>query len=241
MAAELGSVVLPMPGARRSTRSGHSSNGWDTQLNRLGDILVAPTHQVQKRFAPSDGLSLPDNILAPVPKKRWQNKKVCSNILIYHPALIDQKATLPPPVTLQPCQQLLPNIDPRLGFFVPSPSPTSLSPTHHHEAPAQLPLEPSYVTHRSSPQLSAIGLPTHSPPVYAPPPNTSPSADLNGSDSEGSVADGGQNHELGIDEQSDDEDDRAAHELLCAAPIVGQNLTNTPAVLPYDHQGFAVS
>lgn len=41
----------------------------------LGDILTAPTRQAKKRFAPSDGLSLPNNLLAPVPKKR-QRKKV---------------------------------------------------------------------------------------------------------------------------------------------------------------------
>jgi hypothetical protein len=84
MAAELGSVVLSTPGARRSTRSGRGSGGRDAQLDRLGDILVKPTRQAQKRFAPSDGLSLPDNVLAPIQKKRRRNKKVLSNFLVHY-------------------------------------------------------------------------------------------------------------------------------------------------------------
>jgi len=76
MATELGSVAFPMQGLRRSSRPGRGSNGRDVQLDRLGDVLTAPTHQAQKRFAPSDGLLLPDNALAPVPKRRRRNKKV---------------------------------------------------------------------------------------------------------------------------------------------------------------------
>jgi len=82
-------VVLPTPATCRSTRSGRSLNGRDAQLGRLGDVLVAPTRQAQKRFAPTDGLSLPDNVLAPVQKKRRQNKKVPPNTLICCPALKD--------------------------------------------------------------------------------------------------------------------------------------------------------
>ena len=84
-------------------------------------------------------------------------------------------------------------------------------------------------------------LPTRHPPVYTPPPSASQSPDLSGSESEESDADSRQNHEPDIDEQSDDEDDRAAHELLCATPTVVRGLTANPTVLPYDHQGFAVS
>lgn len=77
MAAELGSVAPAIPAARRSTRSGRGSGGRDTQLDKLGSILVAPTRPPKKRFAPSDGLSLPENVLAPVQKKAHRSKKVC--------------------------------------------------------------------------------------------------------------------------------------------------------------------
>jgi len=237
-----GSVVPPTPGMRRSTRSGRGLNGRDAQLGRLGDVLVAPTRQAQKRFAPTDGLSLPDNVLAPVQKKRRRNKKVSSNILIYYPALKDRKATLPPPtIALHPRQESLPNIDPRLGFSTPRPPPTPSSPIRHHEAPAQLPSKPSYVTRHSSPQPFENMPLTYPPPVYIPPPSASLSPDPSSSDPEESDTDGEQNHELDIDERSDDEDDRVAHELLRATPMVAQGLTSDPTLLPYNHQGFAVS
>ena len=76
MTAELGSVAEPTTNARRSTRRGRGSNGRDAQLDKLGDVLTTPTYQAKKRFAPSDGLSLPDNVLAPVQKKRRKNRKV---------------------------------------------------------------------------------------------------------------------------------------------------------------------
>ena len=69
MAIELGSMVLPPTQARRSSRCGRGLNGWNVQLDKLSDLLTAPTHQATKRFAPSDDLSLPNNLLAPVPKK----------------------------------------------------------------------------------------------------------------------------------------------------------------------------
>lgn len=77
MAAELGSVASPTQG-RRFSRPGRGKNGRNVQLDRLGDVLTAPTYRAQKCFAPSDSLSLPDNVLAPVQKKRRNNKKVPS-------------------------------------------------------------------------------------------------------------------------------------------------------------------
>lgn len=82
MVAELGSVAPTMPAARRSTRSGRGSGGRDTQLDKLGSILVAPARQPKKRFAPSDGLLLPENVLAPVQKKTRRSKKVRMFIFI---------------------------------------------------------------------------------------------------------------------------------------------------------------
>jgi hypothetical protein len=81
MVMELGSVA-PTQGARRSTRIGHGSGGRDVQLNRLGELLVAPTYQAKKCFAPTDGLSLPKNLLAPVQKKRCKGKKVYDFLFI---------------------------------------------------------------------------------------------------------------------------------------------------------------
>lgn len=77
MDAELGSMAQLTPaGARRSSRRGRGSNGRDAQLDKLGTILTEPTYQAKKRFVPADGLSLPDNALAPVPKRRRRNKQV---------------------------------------------------------------------------------------------------------------------------------------------------------------------
>jgi hypothetical protein len=79
-------ALLPMQ-ARRSSRRGRGSNGRNVQLDKLGDVLTAPTRQAKKRFAPSDGLSLPNNLLAPVPKKRRSNKVLIS-IFVFNPMLM---------------------------------------------------------------------------------------------------------------------------------------------------------
>lgn len=89
MATEVGSVVLPTQG-RRSNRPGRGTGGRGVQLDRLGDILTAPTHRAQKRFAPSDGLLLPDNVLAPVQKKRRRNKKVFPKFSSFFMVLTDR-------------------------------------------------------------------------------------------------------------------------------------------------------
>ena len=75
-------MLLPPTQARRSARRGRGLNGRDVQLDKLGDLLTAPTRQAKKRFAPSDGLSLPNNLLAPDPKRRRRSKKVFTNALI---------------------------------------------------------------------------------------------------------------------------------------------------------------
>ena len=85
MATELGSVVPPMQGSRRSSRLGRGSNGRDVQLDKLGDILTAPVRKTRKRFAPTDGLVLPNNDLAPAPKRPRRNKKVPLNFRLLPP------------------------------------------------------------------------------------------------------------------------------------------------------------
>ena len=80
MTTELGSVA---PGLRRSARQNLGLNGRDVQLDKLGQVLTAPSHQAQKRFAPTDGLYLPDNALAPVQKKARRGKKVNLNSVSY--------------------------------------------------------------------------------------------------------------------------------------------------------------
>ncbi|KAF9786188.1 hypothetical protein BJ322DRAFT_1020281 [Thelephora terrestris] len=267
--------MAPLPTqARRSSRQGRGSNGRDVQLDKLGELLTAPTRQAKKRFAPSDGLSLPNNVLAPVQKKRRRKKF---------------QATLPPPTASQPCEQPLPNIDPRLGFF-PTQSSTHSLPISHPETPAQPPrISSPHVTQHSTPHLSIAALSTH--PSRAPtpmsnddfgynstegaaqPPRTplphvtqhssphlsiaalsthpsrAPTPTLNNnfghnsteSDEDDSDADVGQDDDLDIDEASDGEDDRAAHELLRAAPTTTHILADgPPAILPYGHSGFAV-
>lgn len=64
--------------------------------------------------------------------------------------------------------------------------------------------------------------------------------DLGNSDSDESDADVTQSNEPEIDEHSDDEDDRAAHEFLHAAPTATNLPTPSPEILPYNHQGFSV-
>ena len=65
--------------------------------------------------------------------------------------------------------------------------------------------------------------------------------DLSESDQEGSDVDSVEDLELDIDERSDDEDNCATHEFLRAVLTAIQDPINDPsAVLPYNHQGFAV-
>ena len=73
MVTELGSVAQSTPVAQRSTRCGR---GRDAQLNKLSTLLMKPTYEAKKHFAPTNGLSLPDNALAPVPKRRRKTKEV---------------------------------------------------------------------------------------------------------------------------------------------------------------------
>ena len=126
-------------------------------------------------------------------------------------------AETPPPPAVQSHIRSLPNIDPRLNFL-PPPTPVS------HEAGVQPPKA-----------LSPIRL----SPV--PPPETDPSSDTANSDAEELDTDLTLAHDLDIDERSDDEDDRAAHELLRAAPAVTQVIASNTPVLSYGHRGFSVS
>jgi len=151
------------------------------------------------------------------------------------------KATLPPPVASQPRHQSLPTIDPRLGFLAPHPPFTPSSPAPRRMVPAQPTSELPHTTYYPPPQLFAATLPGPSPSVYTPLPTTGPDPVPSESESDGGDADGAQNHEPDIDERSDDEDDRAAHELLRAVPMAARDVTNPLTILPYDHQGFAVS
>jgi hypothetical protein len=80
-------VAAPPLHIRRSSRQGRGSNGRDAQLNLLGDILTSTTRQTKRRFAPSDGLSLPNNLLAPAPKRPRKKKKVllfCLSTTLHH-------------------------------------------------------------------------------------------------------------------------------------------------------------
>lgn len=248
-ATELGSMAPPPAQPRRSSRRGRGLNGRDVQLDNLGDILTAPTRQAKKRFAPSDGLSLSDNLLAPAQKKR-RRKKVISSYCPLQFYANGRQATLPPPTAPPPCEQPLSNIDPRLGFHpLQSPS-TPLSPPSHPEAPAQPPLISSpHVTQHSSPQLSTAAFSTHPSRSPTPLPNNTSSCTLNDAESDESDADVGQDDnvdidqddDLDIDERSDGEDDRAAHEFLRAMPTTTNVLAGSPsAILPYGHSGFAV-
>jgi hypothetical protein len=79
MARGQGSITAPVAQTeRRSTCSNFGSNGRDVQLDRLGEQLVAPTRQKKRAFVAEDGLTLEDNPLAPVLKK-----KRCSKVFTF--------------------------------------------------------------------------------------------------------------------------------------------------------------
>jgi len=157
---------------------------------------------------------------------------------LFSAVLTDLKSTLPPPppppTTPQPRQETLPNIDPRLGFFNPHPPSTPSPIPPQHEALTQS--LSSHTAHRAPTQQFVTAPSVHPPSSYPPPPDMDPNP--NSGDS-GSEVD--ENDEPDIDERSDGEDDRAAHKLLHAAPIVTRDFTNPLTILPYNHQGFAVS
>jgi len=85
MARNRGSTTSPTPAPapvplRRSSRTGRGAGGRDVQLDQLADILVAPTRQQKRSFAPDDLDSLPVNPHAPAPKKRRTRRK---NVRLY--------------------------------------------------------------------------------------------------------------------------------------------------------------
>lgn len=181
------------------------------------------------------------------------------SILFYWIVLTDPKATLPPPTVSSPRQPFLPDADSRLGLLSPH------TPSISHEVDPQLPPEtppPPVVSQshqRSLPNIdprldslpprtaiSQIDVrprrtvpPTRLPPL--PPPEANPGSETSESDSEELDVELAQDHEPEIDERSDDEDDRAAHELLRAAPVTTPAVPSNPPVLSYGHQGFSVS
>ena len=107
------------------------------------------------------------------------------NSLIFPTHANDHKATLPPPSALQPCE-LLPNIDPHLGFSQ-QPSSTPLTPISPPEALTQpSPRLPSSTAQSPSPPPSMNVPPVRQPHTSTPSSNTSLSRDLSDSDSEGS-------------------------------------------------------
>jgi hypothetical protein len=114
----------------RSTSFCSSLSQWDAQLSRLGNVLVTPTRQVWKRFAPSNGLSHPDNVLAPL-KTPSAEQEGTLKYLHLPPYADGPKGILPPslPVALRPCQNLLPNI---LCIY---PTFTMLRPSASHPPP----------------------------------------------------------------------------------------------------------
>lgn len=79
-------------------------------------------------------------------------------------------------------------------------------------------------------------------PSHAPTPSfDSLGHHLSDPESDGSDADIAQDDDIDIDERSDDEDDRAAHEFLRSKVTMTNAFTKgSPAVLPYNHQGFSV-
>ena len=179
------------------------------------------------------------------------------------PSTISHEAAVPSPETAsQQRQQSFPTTDPRLGFLAP--------PTTPRQTPSAIPRQiPSTIAHQISPVIEAvIPSPEIAPPTRLsripaprlvlaprpiPAPRLAPATQLNESESEfeGSDIDGMQNYEPDIDERSDDEDDRAAHELLRQTPVVMPAVTSTPGVTPavtsvppvlsYNHDGFSVS
>lgn len=96
--------------------------------------------------------------------------------------------------------------------------------------PSHLPPSPLPPARSSSEQVSL--------PVGTTPPGPQGSVDPESSSDE----EGEDNHEeMEIDEISDGEDDRRAHEFLQAAPVqTGTMGGNSPILLPHDNHDFAV-
>ena len=65
-----GPTPVPPPVFRRSSRLGRGTGGRDVQLDQLSNVLVAPTCQRKRQFAPDDPGSLPVNPRAPAPKNK---------------------------------------------------------------------------------------------------------------------------------------------------------------------------
>jgi len=223
--------VLP----RRSSRKGRGAGGRDTQLDQLTDILVAPTRQWKRPFVPDDLDSLPVNPRAPAPKKkRTRRKKVCQCIGQPLVALTDTNQTpATPPLEDAPqprsqSQLPLPSqppIDPRFGFFPPQSQPPRTQPVMRSPTPSPTPAPSS---------------PPHSSPTI----NTTPPGPQNTSDAEISQDDEegeGSDEEMEIDETSEGEEDRRAHEILQAVPDQTETMRGNSLVrLPYDNRNFAV-
>ena len=136
--------------------------------------------------------------------------------------------------------QHLPDVNPYLGF--PSQRLSNVS----REARFQSSSENSSPTRL--PFISAHSL-THIPPLVSPPPltriplpETNSSSHLSDSECGENDSDDPRTYEPEIDERSEDEDDRVAHQLLRAAmPVVTPVVTNNPPILSYNHEGFSVS
>lgn len=64
-------MAAPVPQTQRhSNRVNRGCNGRDSQLDRLGEQLIAPTRRKKRQFVPEEGLALANNALAPAPKRR---------------------------------------------------------------------------------------------------------------------------------------------------------------------------
>ena len=140
-----------------------------------------------------------------------------------------------------PHQELLPNIDPRLGFLTSHPPAIRLSPPPPPNIPAHLSTTPPQPA-QHLPQPPAITSSTRLQNISTPPPAIDPGVDSSDSELEGDDPETAHDQDLDIDEISDNEEDRAAHKLLQSTPIVAQEPPNGPlSTLPYSHHGFAVS
>jgi len=137
----------------------------------------------------------------------------------------------PSPTRLMSPSPTQPLVSSRFGFFPPpasqhpssAPSPSSEVPPSPLPPPSPSPVYPS---------SGRVGLHTDAtPPAPADP------ADPESGPDEGE----GNNEEMEIDETSDGEDDRRAHEFLQATPVqTGAVGGNSPILLPHDNHDFAV-
>lgn len=189
---------------------------------RVGSLRPTPTHRVNSSRPVS---SHKDGFSHPIPS---------------HEVGFQPPSDTLPPAAMSQRYQCPPGINPYLGI------PPQHLPGVSHEAEFQSssenasPTRPSFIPAHSLTHVPSLVSPA--PFTRVPLPEINSSSHVTDSECEENDSDDPRTYEPEIDEQSEDEDDRRAHQLLQATmPVTTPVITNSPSVLSYNHDGFSVS